>query len=522
MADYELVLCRPDGVGERYRITENGLRIGRGTENDVILSDKLASRRHARIFREGNALIIQDLDSRNGVDVNGARVMRAEMVEGDKIRIGDVVFQLIRSVGSNIGQSVIDEEKARALHESILSEGGGGRLAVLYQAAKLLGTVFDIDELLREILALIFAALPVRRGFIILCREAEEPEIHASRSLERGEQGPPLSRTLIHHVFTQKSAMLTTDAQDDSRFDQAASVFGHQIHSAMCAPLRGRQDLVGAIYVDSGTTPRPFTNDDLGLLTAIAQVVGVAVENARLYNENVQRERLAAIGQATAGLGHCVKNILTGIRGGSEFIDMAIREDNIKYLKSGWPIMSRSVDRIEMLVMNMLTFSRDRQPERSVTDIGMLIRDVFAGLQIRAEKVKVELDSSGLQAGRIDVDPQEIFRVIQNLTLNAIEACERRGGRVSATCVYDPEGCTFSITDTGEGIPAHIVPRLSQAFVTTKGSSGTGLGLACTYKIINEHGGSVSVDTAVGRGTTFTIQLPHVGTQGRVTAQGFL
>jgi signal transduction histidine kinase len=184
--------------------------------------------------------------------------------------------------------------------------------------------------------------------------------------------------------------------------------------------------------------------------------------------------------------------------------------------------MSRSVDRIEMLVMNMLTFSRDRQPERSVTDIGMLIRDVFAGLQIRAEKVKVELDSSGLQAGRIDVDPHEIFRVIQNLTLNAIEACERRGGRVSATCVYDPEGCTFAIADTGEGIPAHIVPRLSQAFVTTKGSSGTGLGLACTYKIIHEHGGSVSVDTAVGRGTTFTIQLPHVGTQGRVTAQGYL
>lgn len=519
MADYELVLCRPDGVGERYRIPETGLRIGRGTDNDVVLSDKLASRRHARVFREGNTLNIQDLDSRNGVEVNGDRVTKAAITEGDKIRIGDVVFQLTRGAGSNIGQSVISEEKARALHESILSEGGGGRLAVLYRAAKLLGTVFDIDVLLQEILALIFEALPVRRGFVILGSEGEEAEIHASYTLERGDQGPPLSRTLIHHVFSKKSAMLTTDAQDDSRFDQAASIFGHQIHSAMCAPLPGRNEVVGAIYVDSGTTPRPFTGEDLGLLTAIALVVGVAVENARLYRENVQRERLAAIGQATAGLGHCVKNILTGIRGGSEFIDMAIREENLKYLKSGWPIMSRAIDRIEMLVMNMLTFSRDRQPERSITDIGMLIRDVFASLQGRAEKSKIELDAANLQPGRIDVDPHEIFRVIQNLTLNAIEACERKGGRISATCFYDPEGCTFSISDTGEGIPAHIVPKLSQAFVSTKGSSGTGLGLACTYKIVHEHGGSISVETEVGRGTTFTVQLPHVGTQGRITAQ---
>jgi len=519
MADYELVLCRPDGVGERYRIPETGLRIGRGVENEVVLSDKLASRRHARVFKEGNALNVQDLDSRNGVEVNGYRVTKAQIAEGDKIRIGDAVFQLMRGAGPNIEQSIISEEKARALHESILSEGGGGRLAVLYRAAKLLGSVFDIDVLLQEILSLIFEALPsVRRGFVILGAEAEEAEIHASHSLERGDQGPPLSRTLIHHVFSKKSAMLTIDAQDDSKIDLSKSIRDHQIHSAMCAPLRGRNEALGAIYVDSGTTPHcEFTGEDLGLLTAIALVVGVAVENARLYKENVERERLAAIGEATAGLGHCVKNILTGIRGGSEFIDMAIREEDLKYLKSGWPIMSRAVDRIETLVMNMLTFSRERRPERSVTDIGMLIRDVFAGLQGRAEKAKVVLDATGLQPGRIDVDPKEIFRVIQNLTLNAIEACEKKGGRISATCLYDTEGCVFSISDTGEGIPAHIVPKLSQAFVSTKGSSGTGLGLACTYKIVHEHGGSVAVETEVGKGTTFTVQLPHVGTQGRMT-----
>ena len=521
MADYELVLTHSDGVSERFLVPEEGLRIGRSKESDVVLSDELTSRRHARLWLEEGTLHIEDLGSRNGIEINGVRQSKSVLGQGDTVRVGATTFRVIQSGGSNIGRSVLSEENARALHESIVSEGGDSRLRVLFRAAKLLGTVFDLNVLLNEILVLIFEAVPVRRGFvIILSRETGEPEIHASRSLEEGDQGPPLSRTLIRHVFDQKSSMLTTDAQDDSRFDQAASIFGHEIHSAMCAPLPGREDVVGAIYVDSGTTPRPFTSDDLGLLTAIALNVGVAVENARLYRENVEQERLAAIGLATAGLGHCVKNILTGIRGGSEFINMALQEENFKYLRTGWPIMSRAIDRIEGLVMNMLTFSRDRKPERALSDVAMLIRDVFQGLQHRAGQAHVVLEAEDLESGRINIDAQQIFRVIQNLALNAIEACETAGGRVTAKCSYEEDGCTFSISDTGVGIAPELMPKLAQAFVSTKGSSGTGLGLACSYKIVHEHGGTVDVESEEGHGAQFTVFLPYPEEDGGLTIRG--
>jgi two-component system, NtrC family, sensor kinase len=511
MATYELVLAHPDGVSERFAVDEAGLSIGRSPNSNIVLADKLVSRQHARIWMQDGAIHFKDLDSRNGVEINNQRLSKGIIAEGDVLQIGGSTFHVVKTGGSNLGRSIISEEKAKALHNSILSEAGSGRMAVLYRAATLMGTIFDLDVLFREILGLIFEALPVRRGFvIILDSESGEPEVHGSYSLEPADQGPPLSRTLIQHVFDNKSSILTTDAQDDSRFDQADSIIGHQIHSAMCAPLRGREEIVGAIYVDSGVMHRPFTAEDLGLLTTITLVVGVAVENARLYKDNMEKERLAAVGLATAGLGHCVKNILTGVRGGSEFIGMALKEENLKYLQTGWPILSRAIDRIDGLVMNMLTFSRDRKPERCPTDINSIIRDIMDGLRGRAEKNHVALAFEETSAGIINVDGQQVFRVVQNLTLNAIEACESSGGRVNAFCEYDENGCTFRVIDTGIGIPAEMLPHLSEAFVSSKGSSGTGLGLACSYKIVREHNGTIDVDSTEGKGTEFTVFLPHL------------
>ncbi len=510
MPEFELILRKEDGLSERYALSPEGLTLGRSPDNDITLVDRLASRHHARIWAEDETVLVEDLGSRNGVEVNGRRVQRGEANSGDVIRVGDSAFEVKRSGGSNLGRSVISAERAQEVQASIVSEGGGARLGVLYQAARLLGSIFDLDDLLNAILALIFDALPVRRGFI-LTRDAEtsEAEIHATFSKEEGDQGPPLSHTLIQHVFDNRSAMLTTDAQDDSRFERAASIFGHQIHSAMCAPLMGREAIVGAIYVDSGTSHETFSRDDLELLASIALVVGVAVENARLYQESVEKARLAAIGEATAGLGHCVKNILTGIRGGSEFIDMALENEEFRYLKTGWPIMSRAIDRIENLVMNMLTFSKEREPERGVTDVGMLINDVAEAMRGRAEKSDVQVLFEKRDIGVIEVDATQIFRVIQNLLINAIEGCEDGGGKVELSCTYDADGCRFSVADSGVGMPREMMDHLPNAFLSTKGSVGTGLGLAVSYKIVEEHGGIIEVESEEGKGTRFNVFLPH-------------
>jgi len=124
--------------------------------------------------------------------------------------------------------------------------------------------------------------------------------------------------------------------------------------------------------------------------------------------------------------------------------------------------------------------------------------------------VALEFDRGEL--GTVYVDGRAIYRVILNLLMNAVEACEAReeGPRsVTLTTRAESQGSIIEVRDTGVGIPPEIRDKLSQAFVSTKGSRGTGLGLACSYKIVREHGGSIEVDSEVGQGTTFTVFLPN-------------
>lgn len=525
MPAFELVMVKAAGDVFRYPIPEDGITAGRGEDNGIVLNSKHASRNHARFWTEGGAVFFEDLGSRNGVEVNGERLPRGALFDGDRVVIGgqELVLQVLAD--SSFGRAAISREQAAALQESIIKDAGDERLMVLYRAAKLLGEVFDLEELLDKILKLIFQALPVRRGYILTLGATDKrPEIRAALSAAGEGDGPPLSHTLIQHVFDNAEAILTTDARADSRFGRAESIMGHDIHAAMCAPLHGRSAVAGVLYVDAGNTNTPLGEHDLELLSAVAQVVGVAVENARLYQENMERERLAAIGMATAGLGHCIKNILTGIRGGAQFINMAIDKQDFKYLDRGWPILRGAMDRIDRLVMNMLVFSKDRRPDRERTDVNGLIRDVLSLFEERAQKYKVGLDFEPDPIGIVNIDSQGIYRVILNLVVNAVEACEHNEGSVSVACVCTDQGCAIRISDTGIGIPEDIIPQLSHAFVSSKGSAGTGLGLACCYKIVREHGGDIQVKSQPGSGTVFTVFIPepkhitqqlHKSTMGR-------
>lgn len=512
MQAYELVMDREGSVARRYRVSAPGLVIGRAPETDITLGDQLVSRRHARVWLEGDTVRVQDLGSRNGVEVNGALVQEAELQEGDTIKIADYAFQLVRYSDSTMDQTVISFEEAAQLCNDMSGAKSAARLPVLYRAARLLGSVFELTELLQKILELIFEALPVRRGFILVRDGATNGlVVRASFMREDQDSGPPVSHTLVEQVMSAREGIMTVDAQEDVRFENAMSVMGHQIHAAMCAPLCGREAVAGAIYVDSGATGRRFSAGDLELLTVVSHVVGIAVENAHLYEEKVAQERLAAIGQATAGLGHCMKNILTGIRGGAEYMDMSIQKEDIGYAKRAWPIMTRAIQRIDMLVMNLLTFSKDREPERLKTNLVTLVRDVLDVVRGRAEKYRTQLVFEPEGDCVADVDGQQIYRVILNLVTNGLDACEQEGGTVTVVCKQEDKGSYIEVHDTGPGIPPEMMARLGQAFASTKGSAGTGLGLAVSFKIVREHGGDIEVESEPGKGTAFSVFLPQSG-----------
>lgn len=510
MPQFELVLRKGGENLNTYLIGREGLVIGRASECDVVLADSMVSRRHARLWLDGQLLKVEDLGSRNGIMVNGERVARLRLDEGDELVVGTHTFQIMRATrGRSLAEtgSLITYEKAGDMYRRMLKEPTAQELPVLYKASQLLGSVFDLDQLLRGILDLIFEALPVRRGFILTLEAKDAPPlIRARRPEDVPDHGLPLSKTLIQHVFHERTAIMTHDAQRD--FAGSDSVVNYGIQAAMCVPLCGREEVVGAIFVDSGSEEIIFKHEHFKLLTAIGRVTGVAVENARLHETLVERERLAAIGRATAGVGHAIKNILVGIKGGAEFVDLTLDSQEVKYLKKGWPLIRRAVDRMEDLVLNLLTFSRDREPDRSPTDVNLLVNEIIDTVKPMAERVKVTVEFKKGALDLIPLDSLGVYRAIMNLVSNAIDACEENEGRVTISTRMQEGACIIEVADTGKGVPESFQPKLFEAFQSTKGARGTGLGLACARKIAREHGGDITCSTKPGKGSRFTITLP--------------
>jgi signal transduction histidine kinase len=211
-------------------------------------------------------------------------------------------------------------------------------------------------------------------------------------------------------------------------------------------------------------------------------------------------------------MGHCIKNILAGIKGGAEFVDVAIGKEDWKYVQKGWPLVRRATSRMEDLVLNLLTYSRDpdQKPTMESTDLNKLIEELIESTQTMADRAKVTLKFDAGELPHMHVDPAAMYRALLNLVHNAIEACEEDGGVVTIETQADANGVFMRVRDTGPGIDPAIEPQLFQAFATTKGARGTGLGLACVKKIVEEHGGSVKTKSIKGKGAAFTIYLPSV------------
>jgi signal transduction histidine kinase len=266
-------------------------------------------------------------------------------------------------------------------------------------------------------------------------------------------------------------------------------------------------------------------------MVAIAHQAALAVEDTSHYRAMVQAERLAAMGQTIATLSHHIKNILQGVRGGSylielglgdhgkalagEAIDAAAAAKAVDTIQKGWGIVEKNQERISSLVMDMLTYSKERRPDPEAAELNAVVGDVVELMQARAAEHSVEIVwSPGEGLPTVMIDPEAVHRAVLNVVTNAIDACvDRDPARVTVSTTVDDlnEMVTVCVADTGEGIDPDRLEKIFRAFESSKGSRGTGLGLAVTLKIAEEHGGAVEVQSEVGRGSTFRIRLPVAG-----------
>jgi len=238
-------------------------------------------------------------------------------------------------------------------------------------------------------------------------------------------------------------------------------------------------------------------------------------EIKRLERELVQSERLAAIGQTVAGMAHCIKNILHGFKGGSYLVNIGIDKNNTDKLKNGWQMIQRNITRTSDLVLDLLSYSKEREPEYEACDPNEIAEDVCELLKEVATDHDVEiLKDFSPSIGTCELDSRTTHRCLMNLVSNGIDACIfddviDKNHHVRVATALDEKGyIRFDVADNGSGMSEEVRNKLFSSFFSTKGAKGTGLGLLVTGKLIEEHQGRIDVASEEGLGTTFTIRLP--------------
>jgi two-component system, NtrC family, sensor kinase len=168
-------------------------------------------------------------------------------------------------------------------------------------------------------------------------------------------------------------------------------------------------------------------------------------------------------------------------------------------------------------MLNMLAYSKQRQPELELTNVGKLVSEVVALVQNQfdAKKVALILDCDP-DIPPIPMDASGAHQAMLNILQNALDAAHPEFGVVTLACEFDhaAQSLRLRVADNGPGIPEEVRGKIFMPFHSTKGYKGTGLGLAVTKKIVEEHGGRVLMDTSPGRGTTFTLEFPVTPTPG--------
>lgn len=259
------------------------------------------------------------------------------------------------------------------------------------------------------------------------------------------------------------------------------------------------------------------------LLYSAGKVMGGVVffqdlrELKRLEKELINSEQLAAVGQTVAGMAHCIKNILHGFKGGSYLLNVGIDKDNFGKIKNGWGMIQRNIDRTSNLVMDLLTYSREREPEIEQCIPNNIVDDVIDVMAENAAEHEVELvQDLSPDIGEVMLDPKSLHRCLMNLVSNAIDACYfddsvAKKYRVEIkTALENNSFIRFEIKDNGAGMSEELRSKLFTSVFSTKGAKGTGLGLLVTRKLVEEHDGSVDVSSTPGEGTVFIIRLPLI------------
>ena len=533
------VLQGPD-KGRTYELLNEETVVGRSSEQ-VQLSDHSISRFHVKIHPDNGEWILCDLQSSNGTYLNGRRILApTPLKHGDQIKIGTTLFvfggsENVQNIfgadaihdlvdldlnnpcsGSSIVASIDSSEESVILQPPETADAVAA-WNVVYQIAEAIGTIESVETFLSRVADILFDHL-IADHLVLLLRSTSSNELEpflVRRRRRASKKRPKIatSRRIIDHVTNTREGVLCANAMTDDRFaseDEQDSV--HQLgqRSIICVPIVAHDEVHGVLHLDCSLSRHTYSEEQLRLAVSIGRLVGMAIENARLLETRVRTERLAAVGETVAYLSHQIRNILQGMQGGSDVVELGLRNQRPDTVRSGWKLVRRNLDRIYHLAMNMLTFSVNRQPTIEAAPLNPIVLEVLSLVQTQANEKSILVFSELGDLPPTQLDTEGIHQVIHNILRNAVAAAPREDGKITVRTYFDREASkvVLKVQDNGPGIPADAVELVFEGFHSSKGQGGTGLGLAAAKKIVRELHGEIGVDQNGEPGACIYFAIP--------------
>ncbi len=392
-----------------------------------------------------------------------------------------------------------------------------------------LGQLTTLSAIAQRVLLELLEIVQYPAGMLYL---AEHEHADFRRLVEHGSnQTHAAPATLsLHHPLTDQ-LIRNLQQHNDSCYGLLKPQHGgslalsddFRVRAAIPLVSKGRLIAIALLHMDTAADSQSVEHADL--LTTMAQIAANALDSMLVYEDLRQSQtlmrrtdRLRSLETIAGGFAHEIRNPLTSIK---TFIQLAPeRKDDAEFIRDFSRIVLDDVYRIERLIQEILDYARYMEPKLTEEDINDLVSSClyFIDVKARSRGIRIEKElASGLP--RVMLDRQQMKQVLLNLFLNALDAIGEHTGmlRVKTVAMMKPKGTAWiqiEVEDTGHGISAADLDHIFDPFFTTKHKSGenegTGLGLAIAHQIIREHRGTIQVQSTVGSGTTFRVNLPSI------------
>ena len=438
---------------------------------------------------------------------------RGEFTDTDAIILAALATQAAISIDNSRLFLSVTQKNMQLLDTKEQLEHRVRDLKLLFDLESAMGRATSLDELFNAVLHEGIRVCEARAGAVMLREETGALTLHV-----RDEKHAKLRRFtmkdgqgLIGWSMRHDEVLLTNEAIDDPRRDAAFDgQVGFNCETVLAAPIEGEGEKpLGALALynkrDSG-----FTDEDRALLVLITANASTAIRLQQAREAREREERLTTIGRLLSGVIHDLKTPLTVISGYVQLMQQAeSRDQRDEYAE----LILRQFDHISTMQREVLEFARG---EKSIlvrkVYLQKFFQEIKAALEPQLARYDVELVVNVQDKGVARFDEGKITRVVHNLSRNAAEAMGDRGGKFTIKVAREKDAednaVVITFSDNGPGIPKDIEHRLFQSFVTSGKKGGTGLGLAIVKKIVEEHGGTISVHST-SRGATFKVRLPQ-------------